>query len=210
MGDAANRDLLTDLARWPDVVEAAGEQLEPHQVTTYLLELAQAFQSYYNDHQFLVDDAGTRDARLALALAVRQVLAHGLDLDRNSTRLNSSHSCASRMPSFALNKRKPPKTTRPEKLLPDTTPFRSASHDRPHHPTAGRDVGDASGEQLEQQQVTKDLLELAQAFQTYYSDHQFLVDDAGTREARLALALAVRQVLANGLELVGVHAPEKM
>lgn len=80
MGDSAARDLLTDLARWPDVVEAAGEQLEPHQVTTYLLELAQAFQTYYNDHQFLVEDAGTRDARLALALAVRQVLANGLDL----------------------------------------------------------------------------------------------------------------------------------
>src|SRR3546814_12859913 len=80
MGDAASRDLLTDLARWPDVVEAAGEQLEPHQVTTYLLELAQAFQTYYNDHKFLVDDAGTRDARLALALAVRQVLANGLAL----------------------------------------------------------------------------------------------------------------------------------
>src|SRR3546814_182777 len=60
--------------------EAAGEQLEPHQVTTYLLELAQAFQTYYHDHQFLVDDAGPRDARLALALAVRQVLANGLDL----------------------------------------------------------------------------------------------------------------------------------
>src|SRR3546814_5209713 len=71
MGDAASRDLLTDLARWPDVVEAAGEQLEPHQVTTYLLELAQAFQTYYNDYQFLVDDAGTRD--------------------RKSTRPNSSH-----------------------------------------------------------------------------------------------------------------------
>jgi len=80
LADAAQQDLLTDLSRWPDVVAAAGEQLEPHQVTTYLLELAQAFQTYYNDHQFLVDDAGTRDARLALALAVRQVLANGLDL----------------------------------------------------------------------------------------------------------------------------------
>jgi arginyl-tRNA synthetase len=58
--------------------------------------------------------------------------------------------------------------------------------------------------------VTTYLLELAQAFQTYYNDHQFLVDDAGVRDARLALALAVRQVLANGLELIGVHAPEKM
>jgi arginyl-tRNA synthetase len=79
-GDAACRDLLTELARWPEVVAAAGEQLEPHLVTTYLLELAQAFQTYYNDHQFLVDEADVRDARLALALAVRQVLANGLDL----------------------------------------------------------------------------------------------------------------------------------
>src|SRR3546814_18083984 len=86
MGDAASRDLLTDLARWPDVVEAAGEQLEPHQVTTYLLELAPAFQTYYNDHQFLVADAGTRDARLALALAVRPVLATGLQHGRASGR----------------------------------------------------------------------------------------------------------------------------
>jgi arginyl-tRNA synthetase len=58
--------------------------------------------------------------------------------------------------------------------------------------------------------VTTYLLELAQAFQTYYNDHQFLVDDADVRDARLALALAVRQVLANGMELIGVNAPEKM
>ena len=37
-----------------------------------------------------------------------------------------------------------------------------------------------------------------------------LVDDAGLRDARLALALATRQVLANGLDLLGVSAPEKM
>jgi arginyl-tRNA synthetase len=76
----ATHELLTDLSRWPEVVAAAGEQLEPHLVTTYLHELAQAFQTYYNDHQFLVDDADLRDARLALALATRQVLANGLDL----------------------------------------------------------------------------------------------------------------------------------
>ncbi len=79
-GGRATRDLLTDLARWPDVVAAAGEDLEPHQIAAYLLELAQAFQSYYNDHEFLVDDADTRDGRLALALATRQVLANGLAL----------------------------------------------------------------------------------------------------------------------------------
>ncbi len=80
LDSAATRHLLTDLGRWPEVVEAAGVQLEPHMVTTYLQDLAQAFQSYYNDHQFLVDDADVRDARLALALATRQVLANGLAL----------------------------------------------------------------------------------------------------------------------------------
>ena len=78
--DASLRDLLIDLSRWPEIVAAAGMQLEPHLIAAYLLELAQAFQTYYNDHQFLVDDADVRDARLALALAVRQVLANGLAL----------------------------------------------------------------------------------------------------------------------------------
>lgn len=80
LDNSATRGLLTDLSRWPDIVEAAGNLLEPHLIATYLLELAQGFQSYYNDHQFLVDDANLRDARLALALATRQVLANGLDL----------------------------------------------------------------------------------------------------------------------------------
>lgn len=80
LDSAATRDLLIDLSRWPEVVAAAGEQLEPHLITTYLHELAQAFQTYYNDHQFLVDDVGVRNGRLALALAVRQVLANGLGL----------------------------------------------------------------------------------------------------------------------------------
>lgn len=80
LDDATERDVLIDLARWPEVVATAGETLEPHLITTYLLELAQAFQSYYNDHQFLVDDEHLRHQRLALAFAVRQVLHNGLQL----------------------------------------------------------------------------------------------------------------------------------
>ncbi len=78
--DAATHELVTTVLRYPDVVETAGRDLEPHQVAAYLLELAQVFQSYYNDHQFLVDDADQRHARLVLAMATRQVLANGLDL----------------------------------------------------------------------------------------------------------------------------------
>ena len=78
--EAHEKALMVELSRWPEVVEAAGASLEPHLVTIYLRELAAAFHAYYNSHQFLVEDAGLRDARLALAAATRQVLANGLDL----------------------------------------------------------------------------------------------------------------------------------
>jgi arginyl-tRNA synthetase len=72
--------LMVELSRYTEVVEAAGDTLEPHLVANYLRELAAAFHAYYNTHQFIVDDADVRDARLTLAAGVRQVLANGLDL----------------------------------------------------------------------------------------------------------------------------------
>ncbi|MEO7063220.1 MAG: arginine--tRNA ligase [Dokdonella sp.] len=72
--------LMMELSRYAEVVEAAGANLEPHLIATYLRELSAAFHAYYNTHHFIVDDADVRDARLALATAVRQVLANGLDL----------------------------------------------------------------------------------------------------------------------------------
>ncbi len=48
---------MVELSRYPEVVEAAGANLEPHLVANYLRELAAAFHMYYNTHQFLVDDA---------------------------------------------------------------------------------------------------------------------------------------------------------
>ena len=78
--DRAAHELILTLLRYPDVVAAAGRDLEPHTIAAYVLELAQTFQTYYNDHQFLVDDSNVRDARLVLALATKQVLANGLNL----------------------------------------------------------------------------------------------------------------------------------
>ncbi|WP_412852248.1 arginine--tRNA ligase [Ectothiorhodospira shaposhnikovii] len=72
--------LLGSLAHFPELVEAAALAEEPHQVANYLRDLANDFHTYYNAHQFLVDDADLRDARLNLILAVRQVLANGLTL----------------------------------------------------------------------------------------------------------------------------------
>ena len=54
------------------------------------------------------------------------------------------------------------------------------------------------------------LRELAQAFHAWYNAHTVLADDADLRAARLRLALAARVVLAAGLGLLGVAAPERM
>ncbi len=72
--------LMTELTRYPETVEAAATNLEPHLVAQYLRDLAYALHTYYHAHAFLVDDADLRDARLALIVAVRHVLANGLDL----------------------------------------------------------------------------------------------------------------------------------
>ena len=72
--------LLSTLARYPEVLEKAALQYEPHQLILYLRELAHEFHTYYNAHQFLVEDALLRDARLNLVCAVKQVLANGLSL----------------------------------------------------------------------------------------------------------------------------------
>ncbi|MBO9661289.1 arginine--tRNA ligase [Dokdonella sp.] len=76
----AEQLVMVELSRYGEAVEAAGAGLEPHLVANYLRELAAAFHGWYNTGQFIVDDADLRDARLALANAVRQTLANGLDL----------------------------------------------------------------------------------------------------------------------------------
>jgi arginyl-tRNA synthetase len=73
-------NLLGTLARYPETLERAALQYEPHQLIQYLRELATEFHTYYNAHQFLVDDAKIRNARLNLICAVKQVLANGLGL----------------------------------------------------------------------------------------------------------------------------------
>jgi arginyl-tRNA synthetase len=51
---------------------------------------------------------------------------------------------------------------------------------------------------------------LANDFHAYYNAHQFLVEDAPLRNARLNLIAAVRQVLVNGLGLLKINTPETM
>ena len=73
-------DLLTQLATYPELLQRAALNHEPHQLTTYLRDLANGLHSYYNAHKTLVDDDALRQARLCLMLSVRQVLFNGLAL----------------------------------------------------------------------------------------------------------------------------------
>jgi arginyl-tRNA synthetase len=78
-------NIVGTLARYPEILERAALQYEPHQLIHYLRELANDFHTYYNAHQFLVEDAKIRDARLNLIGAVKQVLSNGLGLLNIST-----------------------------------------------------------------------------------------------------------------------------
>ncbi len=70
--------LCARLREFPEMVAAAARDFAPHAVAFYLRELAAEFHGWYNAERLLVDDAALREARLALAIAVRQVLRNGL------------------------------------------------------------------------------------------------------------------------------------
>ncbi|MBT5630928.1 MAG: arginine--tRNA ligase, partial [Oceanospirillaceae bacterium] len=62
----------------------------------------------------------------------------------------------------------------------------------------------------EPHQVAHYLKDLASNFHSYYNAHRMVIDDAELRNARMCLCMAARQVMANGLQLLGVDAPEQM
>ncbi len=72
------------------------------------------------------------------------------------------------------------------------------------------EVVEAAALTHEPHQLAHYLRELANAFHAYYNEHRVLVPDDALRDARLNLSLATRQVIKNGLHLLGVSAPEVM
>ncbi|MGD9762954.1 MAG: arginine--tRNA ligase [Candidatus Binatia bacterium] len=72
--------LVQLLAQFPDVVEDAAREREPHRIVFHLIELAGSFHRFYNRHRVLGVDAARRGARLFLAGAVQRVLQTGLGL----------------------------------------------------------------------------------------------------------------------------------
>ncbi|HEX8962983.1 MAG TPA: arginine--tRNA ligase, partial [Rhodocyclaceae bacterium] len=70
--------LCARIAAFPQTIAAAAQEYAPHTVGFYLRELAAEFHGWYNAERLLVEDEATKRARLALAVAVRQVLRNGL------------------------------------------------------------------------------------------------------------------------------------
>jgi arginyl-tRNA synthetase len=76
--DSAERSLARKLSEYPEVLSGATRELTPHTVCTYLFDLAQTFNRFYESSR-IIDDP--REAlRLALASRYRDTLAHGLKL----------------------------------------------------------------------------------------------------------------------------------
>jgi arginyl-tRNA synthetase len=72
------------------------------------------------------------------------------------------------------------------------------------------DVLESSALQLAPYKITYYLMDLASAFHDYYTKYRIIQDDTELMQARLALCEGVRKVLRQGLDLLGVSAPEKM
>ena len=78
--EAQELSLMRSLTRYPEIIELAANNRAPQHLVHYLRDLANDFHTYYNAHVFIVDDAGLRDARLALISAARVVIANGLGI----------------------------------------------------------------------------------------------------------------------------------
>lgn len=71
--------MMFAVSRFPEVVESAARNLEPHLISNYLTEVATAFHTWYHAQKFLVEDDKVRNARVALAEAAAQVIRNGLE-----------------------------------------------------------------------------------------------------------------------------------
>ncbi|WP_438969613.1 arginine--tRNA ligase [Methylophaga sp.] len=72
--------LMTMLAKYPEVLENAALNHTPHMLAHYLTDLARDFHTYYNAHQFIIDDYELCQARLTLITAVRQIIVNALNV----------------------------------------------------------------------------------------------------------------------------------
>lgn len=80
LNDVDSAEVLKVIASFNKTILSAMRKNEPHIITRFVLDLAQAFNKFYHDNSILVEDAELRKARLALVCATRQALENGLKL----------------------------------------------------------------------------------------------------------------------------------
>ena len=80
LNDVDSAEVLKVIASFNKTILNAMRKNEPHIITRFVLDLAQAFNKFYHDNSILVEDAELRKARLAVVCATRQALENGLKL----------------------------------------------------------------------------------------------------------------------------------
>lgn len=73
-------DVVKKLAEYPDVIISAVNKNEPSLISRHIIDVAQSFSRFYNEHQIICDDEETKKARVALAKAVGHVIKSGLGI----------------------------------------------------------------------------------------------------------------------------------
>lgn len=72
------------------------------------------------------------------------------------------------------------------------------------------EVLEKAGAEYEPSIMTRHIIDIAQAFNKFYHDEHIIVDDENEKSAKLMLTWAAKQAIKNGLDLLGIKAPEKM
>ncbi len=73
-------DVIKALCDFEELVKASAASLEPHRLTTYLIELAGKYHRFYHNHRVVTDDRPLTEARLYLCYAVRTIIRSALSL----------------------------------------------------------------------------------------------------------------------------------
>ena len=73
-------EILQALSKFPEVIQRAANNYEPHLICYFLRNLASSFHSYYNDEKLLVEGEEELQAKLFMLSAVKQVIFNGLSL----------------------------------------------------------------------------------------------------------------------------------
>lgn len=80
LSDADSSEVLKLIASFNDSILAAMRKNEPHIVTRFVLDLAQAFNKFYHDNPILVDDVEVKKARVSLVAATKQTIENALSI----------------------------------------------------------------------------------------------------------------------------------